>query len=104
MVFRLLTLRSWPLPTSQAFRGLTLQGQRDFLLLLQQAIRGLPPGTTEFMVHPGRPDALLAEEDTYVREREIELKALCDPTVKNLILDLEIELDRVPIGSEKKTP
>jgi predicted glycoside hydrolase/deacetylase ChbG (UPF0249 family) len=104
LVFRMLTLRSWPLPTSQAFRGLTLQGQRDFLLRLQQAIRGLPPGTTEFMVHPGRPDARLAEEDTYVREREIELKGLCDPTIKNLLRDLEIELDRVSIGSENKTP
>jgi chitin disaccharide deacetylase len=98
-VFRILTLRPWPLPTSSAFRGLTLQGRRDFLQRLQQAIRELPPGVTEFMVHPGRPDALLAAEDTYVRERELELQALIDPTVKKLLRDLSIALDRSPLPS-----
>jgi predicted glycoside hydrolase/deacetylase ChbG (UPF0249 family) len=103
VVFRMLTLRPWPLPTSRAFRGLTLQGRRDFLHRLQEALRRLPPGLTEFMVHPGRPDALLAAEDTYVREREAELSALVAPAVKNLVGDLEIELDR-PSGKSAETP
>jgi predicted glycoside hydrolase/deacetylase ChbG (UPF0249 family) len=94
VVFRMLTLRPWPLPTSAAFRGLTLQGRRDFHLRLQEAIRGLPPGTTEFMVHPGHPDNALAAEDTYVLERAVELKALIDPGVKILLRDLSILLDR----------
>ncbi|MBI5583379.1 MAG: ChbG/HpnK family deacetylase [Deltaproteobacteria bacterium] len=97
LVFRMLTLRPWPLPTSAAFRGLTLQGRRDFLPRLQEAIRGLPAGTTEFMVHPGHPDARLAAEDTYVQEREAELQALSDPAIKNLLRELGITLDR-PAG------
>jgi predicted glycoside hydrolase/deacetylase ChbG (UPF0249 family) len=98
IVFRILSLRPWPLPTSDAFRGLTLQGKRDFPLRLKEAIQGLTPGNTEFMVHPGKPDTLLEKEDTYVWEREIELKGLCDPGVKRLLKDFEIELDRPVIG------
>jgi predicted glycoside hydrolase/deacetylase ChbG (UPF0249 family) len=55
------------------------------------------------MVHPGKPDPLLEKEDTYVREREIELKGLCDPEVKRLLKDLEIELDRPVPGSGEES-
>jgi predicted glycoside hydrolase/deacetylase ChbG (UPF0249 family) len=99
VIFRVLALRPWPLPTSDAFRGLTIQGRRDYAVRLTRTIRGLPPGTTEFMVHPGKPDSLLEKEDTFVWEREIELKGLCDPGVKRLLKDLEIELDRPDPGS-----
>jgi predicted glycoside hydrolase/deacetylase ChbG (UPF0249 family) len=53
------------------------------------------------MVHPGKPDGLLEKEDAYAREREVELKALVDPEIKNLVLDLNIELDRNPNRSLK---
>jgi predicted glycoside hydrolase/deacetylase ChbG (UPF0249 family) len=94
LIFRFLALRPWPLPTSDAFRGLSIQGRRDYATRLARTIRGLPRGTTEFMVHPGKPDTLLEKEDAFVWEREIELKGLCDPGVKRLLQDLEIELDR----------
>lgn len=103
-VFRILTLRPWPLPTSSAFRGLTLQGRRDFLPRLQRAIRELTGGTTEFMVHPGRPDDLLAAEDSYVWEREVELQALTDPAVLGLLDSLGVELDRPSLPSSEALP
>ena len=103
VIFRILALRPWPLPTSDAFRGLTIQGRRDYAARLTRTIRGLPRGTTEFMVHPGKPDFLLEKEDTFVWEREIELKGLCDPGVKRLLKDLKIELDRPDPGSGEET-
>ena len=99
VIFRILALRPWPLPTSDAFRGLSLQGRRDYAARLTRTIRGLPQGTTEIMVHPGQPDTLLEEEDTFVWERARELKGLCDPEVKRLVQDLDIELDRPDTGS-----
>jgi predicted glycoside hydrolase/deacetylase ChbG (UPF0249 family) len=99
IVFGILTLGPWPHPSSDAFRGLTLQGQPDYLYRLKEILQSLPGGTTELMVHPGQADALLEKEDTYVWEREIELKGLCDPGVKQFLKDLEIELDRPDPGS-----
>jgi predicted glycoside hydrolase/deacetylase ChbG (UPF0249 family) len=96
VIFRTLALRPWPLPTSDAFRGLTIQGRPDYAARLTRTIRDLPRGTTEFMVHPGKPDSLLEKEDTLVWERERELIGLCDPEVKRLLKDLKIELDRPP--------
>jgi predicted glycoside hydrolase/deacetylase ChbG (UPF0249 family) len=54
------------------------------------------------MVHPGRPDPLLEREDTYVRERELELQGLCDPAVTQLLAELKIELDRSGNGAGAK--
>ena len=104
IMFRLLTIGAWPIPSSDAFRGLTWQGRSGFSDRLRKAIRELPPGITEFMVHPGRPDGLLEREDTYIREREIELKALIDPEIKNLVRDLDIELDRNRTPSPEMKP
>jgi chitin disaccharide deacetylase len=98
VIFRILTLRPWPLSTSDAFLGLTLQGQRDYATRITRALRKLPQGTTEFMVHPGKPDPLLEKEDPLVWEREIELQGLCDPELKRLLGELEIELDRPDPG------
>jgi predicted glycoside hydrolase/deacetylase ChbG (UPF0249 family) len=103
VIFRILALRHWPLPTSDAFRGLSIQGRRDYAKLLTRTIRGLPRGTTEFMVHPGKPDTLLEKEDTFIWEREFELKGLCDPGVKRLLKDLNIELDRPVQGSGEES-
>lgn len=103
VIFRILALRHWPLPTSNAFRGLAIQGRRDYATRLAWTIRGLPRGTTEFMVHPGKADSLLKKEDTFVQEREIELKGLCDPGVRRLLKDLKIELDRPVSGSGEES-
>jgi chitin disaccharide deacetylase len=103
IIFRILALRPWPLPPSDAFRGLSIQGRRDYAARLTRTIRGLPQGTTEFMVHPGKPDTLLEKEDTFVWERAFELKGLCDPGVKRLLKDLEIVLDRPVPGSTEES-
>ncbi len=103
VIFRILALRHWPIPTSDAFRGLSIQGRQDYATRLAWTIRGLPRGTTEFMVHPGKPDTLLEKEDTFVWEREIELRGLCDPEVKRLLKDLEIKLDRPVQGSAEES-
>jgi len=49
---------------------------------LMGVLRSLPPGTTELACHPGRG---MARESSYGAERELELAALCDPTVRQTI-------------------
>ncbi|HVH09803.1 MAG TPA: ChbG/HpnK family deacetylase [Gemmatimonadales bacterium] len=64
------------------FRGLGLQGERDFLSRLLALLEHLQPGTTELMVHPGRPDLTLAAWDGYVSPRATELAALTSSRVR----------------------
>ena len=47
-------------------------------------LAALPPGTTEFMTHPGRFDEDLAYS-RYGRQREVELAGLTDPRARALI-------------------
>jgi len=64
------------------FRGIALQGApnvRDRMLALFDQ---LPRGETELMLHPGYDDAVLAAQDPYRREREVEVAALLDPAVR----------------------
>ena len=49
----------------------------------------LPPGVTELGCHPGMGDDL---DTMYVRERSLEVAALCDPEVRAAVADLGIEL------------
>lgn len=63
------------------FYGISLQGGRGFLERLLTLIDRLEPGTTELMVHPGRPDATLATWDGYVAPRAAELAVLTSSTV-----------------------
>lgn len=59
---------------------------------LVSIIDGLPMGSTELMCHPAHDDAELAATSSYAAVRVFELKALCDPAVKNAIDRLEIHL------------
>jgi predicted glycoside hydrolase/deacetylase ChbG (UPF0249 family) len=63
------------------FRGIALQGAADVRDRLLATLDALPLGATELMMHPGYDDAVLAEQDPYRSEREVEMKALLDPAV-----------------------
>ena len=52
----------------------------------------LPPGTSEVACHPGYPDGLAATGTMYVAEREVELRVLCDPRVREAVVAAGIEL------------
>lgn len=47
-------------------------------------LRRLPPGVTELMCHPGYADGALSAS-SYCVQREVELRALCDPRVKDAL-------------------
>jgi hopanoid biosynthesis associated protein HpnK len=56
-------------------------------------IESMQNGTHELMCHPGHYDSQLASSSTRLkRERELELTALLDPTVKKAVADSGIEL------------
>ncbi len=90
-----LCMRPWPSRTSDQFRGLAIQGRHDFAAALKGTIENLPEGTTELMVHPGKPDALLKQEDSFVEQRAKELEAICDPMMKQVLSESGVILDRV---------
>jgi predicted glycoside hydrolase/deacetylase ChbG (UPF0249 family) len=64
------------------FRGIAMQGMPDVRERLLTALDELPLGVTEIMVHPGHDDATLAAQDPYRAEREVEVAALCHPSVR----------------------
>ncbi len=47
-------------------------------------LRDLPAGVTELICHPGRLDGAPAAS-SYWKQREVELRALCDPQVKSIL-------------------
>ena len=49
-------------------------------------------GTIELMCHPGEPDAALLAGSSYAEERGIELDALTDPSVKDALARLNVDL------------
>ncbi len=51
---------------------------------LIEFLAGLPPGVTELMCHPGYADDALSIS-SYRAQREVELRALCDPSVKDAL-------------------
>jgi predicted glycoside hydrolase/deacetylase ChbG (UPF0249 family) len=60
---------------------------------LVQLLAVLPPGSTEFMCHPGILGEELRLAPTRLKEsRELELRALIDPIVRQAIADNEIKL------------
>jgi predicted glycoside hydrolase/deacetylase ChbG (UPF0249 family) len=63
------------------FRGIALQGAPDVRDRLLALLDQLPLGVTELMMHPGYDDPVLAEQDPYRAEREVERKALLEPAV-----------------------
>jgi predicted glycoside hydrolase/deacetylase ChbG (UPF0249 family) len=56
---------------------------------LVRVLTSLPTGVTELGCHPGYAEGLT---DPYAREREVELRALCDPEVREAVRTLEIRL------------
>lgn len=60
-------------------------GDKATLENLQSILRGLEPGITELMTHPGQADQELLSTSVYAREREAELTLLTDPGVRQTI-------------------
>ncbi|HKF44629.1 MAG TPA: ChbG/HpnK family deacetylase [Thermoanaerobaculia bacterium] len=52
----------------------------------------LRDGVSELMCHPGYPDEALLSGSSYAKEREQEIAALCDPSVREVLAASEIEL------------
>ena len=71
-----------PARHADRFRGISLQNEPAFLSRLLAMIDRLTPGVTELMVHPGRPDGVLAAWDGYVAPRAVELAALTSSAVR----------------------
>jgi predicted glycoside hydrolase/deacetylase ChbG (UPF0249 family) len=55
------------------------------LEILLEILAGLAPGVTELMCHPGRSDAELAADSSYVEDRERELEVLTHPEVRRAV-------------------
>jgi predicted glycoside hydrolase/deacetylase ChbG (UPF0249 family) len=49
---------------------------------LKFILEHLREGDSELMCHPGHPDVALISDSTYSREREFEIAALCDPSLR----------------------
>jgi predicted glycoside hydrolase/deacetylase ChbG (UPF0249 family) len=67
-------------------------GEGATLARLRALLERLPDGTSELMCHPGYPDEALLRGSRYVREREREVAALCDPGLPDLLRRLGVEL------------
>ncbi len=59
---------------------------------LKFVLAHLREGVSELMCHPGHPDEALVEGSSYAHERERELAALCDPTIREMLAADGIEL------------
>jgi predicted glycoside hydrolase/deacetylase ChbG (UPF0249 family) len=60
--------------------------------ILLGIIKNVEEGSTEIMCHPGYVDDAFEKESSYNKQREIELKILTDPTIKQAIQARSIEL------------
>ena len=78
--------------TSDHFRGLGMMGGRLSTESLCEALRALPPGVTELMVHPAEPDSALEAFTSSVDHRADELAVLLDPKVRRVIAEEDIHL------------
>jgi predicted glycoside hydrolase/deacetylase ChbG (UPF0249 family) len=78
--------------TTDHFAGFQLTG-RFRSEQLSALLRSLPEGTTEFMCHPGRCTEELQRARTRLKEtREMELLALVDPRIRELVVTEQIRL------------
>ena len=74
------------------FAGFRITGHFD-AGSLAALIRALPPGSTEFMCHPGYCDSELAAASTRLKEsREAELRALTAPEVRAALSEAAVSL------------
>jgi predicted glycoside hydrolase/deacetylase ChbG (UPF0249 family) len=69
-------------------------GEATTLDVLLGILRGIEPGTTELMCHPGQVDGELRDGSTYAHERERELTTLCHPQALALAAELGLRLAR----------
>jgi len=74
------------------FTGIGLMASRRVERDLLQLLDVLPAGTTELMMHPGYDSPELAAIDAYRVPRELELRALTSPSVRDRVRDLGMEL------------
>jgi predicted glycoside hydrolase/deacetylase ChbG (UPF0249 family) len=56
---------------------------------LSRVLRGLPPGVTELVCHPGHASDV---ESMYQAERHIELETLCSAEIRDVLADEDIKL------------
>lgn len=61
-------------------------------LSLLKILSGLKEGINDITCHPGVYDDTLAKTTSYAREREVELKTLTDPKIKNYLIKKNIRL------------
>jgi chitin disaccharide deacetylase len=79
------TLKKFGMTTPQHFLGLAMTGQVGSGTL-RKMIESLDEGTTEIMFHPGVYDDALAKTGTrLLMQRELELRALTDPAVRDTL-------------------
>jgi predicted glycoside hydrolase/deacetylase ChbG (UPF0249 family) len=82
--------------TTDWFAGFQMTGRASAEAVVR-LLRSLPPGTTEFMVHPGFCTGELRSARTRLKEsRELELRALTSPEVLETIRAEKIELVSYP--------
>lgn len=67
-------------------------GEGATLPRLRVMLQNLPEGTSELMCHPGHADEALLAGSSYARERDGEVRALCDPSLPVLLQREGIEL------------
>jgi predicted glycoside hydrolase/deacetylase ChbG (UPF0249 family) len=59
---------------------------------LKLLLEHLREGVSELMCHPGYPDEALLSGSSYAKEREKEIAALCDPSVREVVNSIGVEL------------
>ena len=59
---------------------------------LKLLLEHLRDGVSELMCHPGYPDEALIAGSSYAKEREKEIAALCDPSVREALTSFGVEL------------
>lgn len=59
---------------------------------LLEAVDSVGEGVTELMCHPGRADDVLRSASTYADVRDLEIRLLCDPSVRERIAARGIEV------------
>jgi len=86
------TLKKFGMTTPQHFLGLAMTGKVG-PQTLRKMVESLADGTTEIMFHPGVYDDSLAETGTrLLMERELELKALTDPGVRDTLAERGVRI------------
>lgn len=79
-----------------SFYGQSNKGLTDLTRInpasLIKILSGLKEGVNDITCHPGVYDSTLAKTTSYAAEREVELKTLTDPKVKNYLVKKNIRL------------